>query len=90
MEEDTNFSEKFKRVFNNADIPEADGFTPEVREYTYVYMEIALTRDGEGPEFSKVKKHLRYAKYTPIVRAHNNPVLGTIVYEVEYLDEHKE
>ena len=37
MLEDNPYSAKeFKRVFNNADIPEADGFTPEVIEGTYV------------------------------------------------------
>ena len=36
LEEDPNFSKKFNMVFNNADIPEEDGFTPEVLEDTYV------------------------------------------------------
>ena len=44
LEEDPNFSEDFKRVFNNSDIPEADYFTPEVLEDTYMDMKIALPR----------------------------------------------
>ena len=46
LEENTDFSEKFKRAFNNDDILEADYFTPEVLEDTYVDMDIALPRDG--------------------------------------------
>ena len=53
--EDPDFAEEFKRVFNNANIPKAEDFTPEVLEDTYVYMEIAFTRYGEGPEIAKVK-----------------------------------
>ena len=58
LEEYPDFSEKFKRVFNNSDISEADDFSPEVLEYKYVDMEISLTRYGEGPELTKVKKRL--------------------------------
>ena len=36
LEEDTEYSEDFKRVLNNFDVPEEDGFTPEVLEDTYV------------------------------------------------------
>ena len=46
LEEDTNFSEEFKRVFLNDDIPESDNFTPEVLENTYVDMKIKIPRDG--------------------------------------------
>ena len=58
-------------------------------EDTYVDMDIALTRYGEVPKFSKVTKLLRYANGIPIGRSHDNPMLDTIVYEVEYLDGHK-
>ena len=54
MEEYPKFTEEFKRVFNNADIPEEDDFTPYVIEYTFVDMEITLPRYGECPEFSRV------------------------------------
>ena len=58
LEEYPDFAEEFKRVFNNSDISEADDFSPEVLEYKYVDMEISLTRDGEDPNFSKIKKSL--------------------------------
>ena len=46
LEEELDFTYEFKRVFNNSDIPEADYFTSEVLEDTYVDMEITLSRDG--------------------------------------------
>ena len=45
LEEYPDFSEEFKRVFNNSDITGVDGFTPEVLEDTYVDMDIELRRD---------------------------------------------
>ena len=52
-------------------------------------MEVALPRDGEGPEFAKVIKRLRDANGIPIGTANDNPILDTLLYEVEYLDGHK-
>ena len=46
LEEYPDFAEEFKRGFNNADIPEAEYFTPELLEDTYMDMEVALPRDG--------------------------------------------
>ena len=51
-------------------------------------MEIALSIDGEGPNFAKLTKLLRDANGIPIGRHHENPMLDTRVYEVEYLDGH--
>ena len=42
LEEYPKFDEDFKRVFNNADITEADVFTPEALEDTYVDLEVSL------------------------------------------------
>ena len=75
LEEDPDFSEEFQTVFNDADIPEEDNFTPEVLEDTYVDMEIEIPRDGEGPDFAKVKKRLRDSNVIPIVRQYENPML---------------
>ena len=62
FEEDEDFREEFTRVFNNIHIPEADDQpTPEVMDDTYVNMELALPRDGDGPEFAKVTKKIRDA-----------------------------
>ena len=58
-------------------------------EDTYLNMELALSRDGDGPEFAKVTKRLRDANGIPIGTAHDNPLLDTRLYEVEYMDGYK-
>ena len=56
---------------------------------TYINMEVALSRDTEGPYFARANKCLKDANGLPIVTANENPVLDTRVYEVEYVDRHK-
>jgi hypothetical protein len=51
-------------------------------------MELAIPRDGEGPEFARVKKRLKDGDGMPVGRADNNPMLDTRVLEVEYHDGH--
>ena len=51
-------------------------------EATYVEMEIALTRDGEIPDFLKVTKRLRGANGIPKDSQHEYPMLDTRVYDV--------
>ena len=55
-------------MFNNSDISEEDDFTQEVLEDIYVEIETALSRDGEGTEFSKVTKILQDENGIPINR----------------------
>ena len=52
-------------------------------------MYIALSRDGEGTKFDKATKRLQDVNEIPIGRHHENPILDTRVYELEYLDEYK-
>ena len=52
-------------------------------------MELALPKDGESAHFAKVTKRIRDANGLPIGVAHDNPMLDTIIYEVEYHDGHK-
>ena len=69
---------------------EADAnFTPDVFGNTYLNMELAIPRYGDGPDFSKVTKRLRDKDGLTIDRSHNNPILDTRMYEVEYKDRHK-
>ena len=89
LEEDEDFREEFEAVYNSDQVDEADDFTPEVLQDTYLSMELALPRDGEGPEFAKVTKRLRDKEGLPIGTANDNPILDTRLYEVEYLDGHK-
>ena len=79
----------FTKIFNDPHIKEADDYTPEVLEDTYLNMELALPRNSEGPEFAKVTKRLRDADGIPIGTAHDNPILDSKVYEVEYPDGYK-
>ena len=90
LEEDPYFDEEFKTVFNKFNIPEADDFSPDVLEDTYkhVDMDIALPRDVEGADFSKVKKRLRDTNGIPIGRSHDNNMLDKGFYEVEYIYGH--
>ena len=69
---------------------EADAdFMPDVFDDTYLNMELALPRDGYGPDFSKVKNRLSNKDRLPIYRAHNNIIIYKIMYEVEYNYGHK-
>jgi hypothetical protein len=72
-------------------VPEADDdeFTPDVFDDTCMDMELAIPRDGDGPELAKVTRHLRDKDGLPIGKANSNPILDTIMYEVEYADGHK-
>ena len=70
-------------------IPEADAFTPEVLEDTYVNMELALPPCSEGPEFAKVVKRLRDNNGMPIGVSNDNLIMDTRIYEVEYIDGDK-
>ncbi len=89
MEKDSDFNEEFNKIFSDENIPKADDYTPEVLEDTYLNMELALCRDGDGPEFARVTKRLRDANGIPIGTANDNPLLDTRLYEVEYADGHK-
>jgi hypothetical protein len=49
-------------------------------------MELALPREGEGPEFVRVQKRLRDENGNPVGRASNNLITNTRVFGVEYAD----
>ena len=89
IDSDEDFREEFERIFHDDTIPEADDYTPEVLEDTYLNMEVALPRDDEGPELARVTKRMRDANGIPIGTANDNPILDSRIYEVEYLDGHK-
>ena len=87
--DDEIFYEEFARVVTNEEIQEADElFDPESYD-NYISMELSLYRQGEGPEFARVTKRLRDKDGKPIGVAHENPILDTRMYEVEYVDGHK-
>ena len=89
IENDDDFREEFETVYNSDNIKEADEATPDILNDTYLGMELALPRDGEGPEYARVTKRLRDKDGLPIGTANDNPIIDTRLYEVEYLDGHK-
>ena len=52
-------------------------------------MDIEFQRDNEGTKFAKVTERLQDKNGIPIGTQHDNPILDTRVYEVEYLDRNK-
>jgi hypothetical protein len=52
-------------------------------------MELAMPRDGDGPDFAKVTQLLRDKDGLPIGKANNNPILDTRMHEVACSDGHK-
>ena len=89
IQEDPEFEEEFNKVFNDNEVPEADDVnaTPDTGDDTYLNMELALPGGDEGEaKMAKVTKRLRDSQGNPIGKAHDNPILDTRVYEVEYID----
>jgi hypothetical protein len=89
------FIDEFDNVVSDDRVPkEDDNFTPDVfDDHTYFRTEITLPRgrgDQEDDEFTKVTKRLRNKEGRPIGTAHDNPLLDTREYKVEFLDGHRE
>ena len=51
-------------------------------------MELTLDQRGDRPEFTRVRKILKYENVRPIGVANDNPILDSQMYEVEYYDSH--
>ncbi len=84
------FIEEFGRTINDPELKEADqDFTPDAYDDTYLNMELALPRNGAEVQFGRVVKRLRDKDGLPIGTAHDNPILDTRMYEVEFQDGHK-
>ena len=84
------FIEEFGRPINDPSLREADQeFTPDAYDDTYLNMELALPREGAEVQFGRVVKRLRDKDGIPIGTAHDNPILDTRMYEVEFQDGHR-
>ena len=84
------FVKEFGRSIIDPMLREADQeFTPDVYDDTYLNMELALPRNGAEVQFGRVLKRLRDKDGIPIGTAHDNPILDTRMYEVEFQDGHK-
>ena len=53
-------------------------------------MEVALSRDGEGPELARVVKRLRDKYGISIGTDNDNPIMDSRIFEVEYPYGHRE
>ena len=90
MEEDPDFAAKFNRLFENTEVPEAnDTFDPDLFD-TYLNMELAIDCRGEHPMLARVTKRLKDHEGKPIGTAHQNPIMDTRMYEVEYANRFKQ
>ena len=87
---DADFVEEFHKVIQDPRLPDADDeFTPEIRDDTYLNMELALPRAGGEVEFGRVVKRLRDKDGLPIGTANDNPILDSRLYEIEFSDGHR-
>ena len=66
LEHDDDFREEFERGLNSDDVMEADDVTPDTLDDTYLNMELALPRDGDGPKLARVIKRLRDKDDIPV------------------------
>ena len=90
MQFDEDFQEEFNKIVSVDNIKEEDAtFTPEVFDDTYLNMEHVLPKDGGETTFTCVTKRLNDVNGLPIGTSHENPILDTTVYEVEYSDGNK-
>ena len=86
LESDEDFAEEFNKIYDNTDVPEADDdFDPDSFD-AYLNMEIAIDRGGDDPEFARVTKRMKDDRGNPIGVAHNNPIMDSRMYKVEFLD----
>ena len=67
------FTEEFLWIYNNNTIPEANNYSSDVLDNTYLNMEVALTQDDDRPEFAQVSKRIQDANGIPIGTANNIP-----------------
>ena len=87
--DDEVFQEEFTRVITKNDISEDDDIFDPESFYNYINMEIVMERTDDGPEFVRVIKQMNEKDGRSIGIASVNSILGTCMYEVEYVDGYK-
>ena len=90
FDDDPDFQEEFNEVVSNPGIADADDtFMPDTYD-TYLQIELALPQgDRLELRLAKVTKQMKDAHSIPIGTAHDNLLLDTRMYEVEYVDGEK-
>ena len=91
LDEDPDFREEFFDVVSSEDVVEADDYTPDVGDDSYLHMEVQIPRPGfEHPQRGRVTKRMRDEDGNPIGRADDKNILfDTRLYEVEFPDGEK-
>ena len=87
-DEDPEFIREFTRVIDSGDVPEAEDLTSGEIGTTdpYLGMELGIRRDEEDTYHARVKRRKTDAEGKPVGTAHNNPLLDSREYEIEYID----
>ena len=85
---DEAFAEEFNKVINDHDLKDIDDIkTTEVDEDPYLRMEVGLPRGMDGElQHATVKRRALDVDGKPYGTAHNNPLLDSCRYEIEYID----
>ena len=52
IDNDKDFKEEFLQIYNVNTIPEANNYSPDVLDDTYLNMDVMLPQDDDGPEFA--------------------------------------
>ena len=91
IESDEAFVEEFRRVISDNKLPDADDTYSQMNDPQYINMELGLPR-GPDDELlrAKVKRRAVDLDGNPVGRAHDNPLLDTRHYIVEYIDGSEE
>ena len=89
LDKDSVFKEEFKIYSNDMNNPEANKYTPEVLDDTYLVREFSLPCNADGSEFAHVAKRVYNNQGIPIGITTQNPYLDNITYEVGYTDGRK-
>ena len=86
---DAEFLEEFTRIYDNPEVYDDDKeFTPDSFD-PHIGMELLMDRGGNYPETAKVVKRLRDEEGNPIGREHENPIIDSRMYEIEYSDGYR-
>jgi len=95
IENDKDFRLEFMQSFGSHDVLEGTDDrpkdpprepTPDVTDNTYLNLELSLPCGDDGPTFAWVKRRARDSDNQPIGIAHNNPILDTRMFKVEFDD----
>jgi hypothetical protein len=91
MKFESNFQEDYNQIMEeDPSVPETDKeFTRDFFHDTHLSTELAILKDGNGPEFARVARRLRDKDALSIGTANDSPMLDTRMYEVEFPNGHK-